>query len=54
MSSDLHISYCPLPDATPESELEALAAVYSFLIQSHANREAAATDGGNDQEQGGE
>ena len=54
MSNNLRISYRPLPDATPQSELEALAAVYSFLIQSHENRKAAATGGGNDQEKGGE
>jgi hypothetical protein len=54
MSNDLRISYLPLPDATPESELEALAAVYSFLIQSHVNREAATTGGGNDHKKGGE
>jgi len=54
MSNDLHISYRPLPTATPESELEALAAVYSFLIRSHENRKAAATGGGDDQEIGGE
>ena len=50
MSSDLRINYLPHPDATPQSELEALTAVYSFLIQSHENRKAAATGGGNDEE----
>jgi hypothetical protein len=54
MSNDLGISYCPLPNAIPESELETLAAIYSFLIQSHANREAATTGGGNDHKKGGE
>jgi hypothetical protein len=53
MSNDLRISYCPLPDATPESELEALAAVYSFLIQSHENRKAANLSG-DDQEKVGD
>jgi hypothetical protein len=41
MSSDLRISYRPHLDATPEAELEVLAAVYSFLIQRHENRKAA-------------
>ena len=45
MSSDLRISYHPRLDATPEAELEVLAAVYSFLIQRHVNRKAAASDG---------
>ena len=45
MSIDLHISYRPLPDATPEAELEALAAVYSFLVERHANRTAAESGG---------
>jgi hypothetical protein len=45
MSSDLHISYRPHLDATPEAELEVLAVVYSFLIQSHVNRTAAASGG---------
>jgi hypothetical protein len=44
MSSDLRISYRPL-DATPEAELEVLTRVYCFLIQSHENREAAASGG---------
>jgi hypothetical protein len=44
MSSDLRISYRPL-DATPEAELEVLTRVYRFLIQSHENREAAASGG---------
>jgi hypothetical protein len=45
MSSDLRISYRPRLDATPEAELEVLAAVYSFLIQRHINRRAAASGG---------
>ncbi len=45
MSSDLRISYRPHLDATPEGELEVLAAVYSFLIQRHVNRRAAASGG---------
>jgi len=52
MSSDLRIDYRPLPDATPESGLEALAAVYLFLIQRNATK--AANLGGNDLQKGGE
>jgi hypothetical protein len=39
--SDPAIRFDPLPDATPEAELEVLAAVYSFLIQSLENRNTA-------------
>ena len=35
--------YTPRPDATPESELSALAAVYKFLLDRHTGRDA--TDG---------
>ena len=35
------IRYRPRLDATPESELEVLAAVYSFVLQRHENRKAA-------------
>ncbi len=45
MSSDLRISYRPHLDATPEAELEVLAAVYSFVTQRHVNRNAAASGG---------
>jgi hypothetical protein len=41
MSSDLHIRYRPRLDATPEAELEVLARIYRFLIQSHENQKAA-------------
>jgi hypothetical protein len=46
MSSDSRISYRPRLDAaTPEAELEVLAAVYSYLIERHVNRKAAASGG---------
>ena len=32
------IAYTPLPDATPESELDALAAVYAFILECHERR----------------
>jgi hypothetical protein len=40
-----HINYTPLPDATPESELDALVAVYAFAIEAHAKKKAAAPSG---------
>ena len=39
------IRYRPRLDATPEAELEVLAAVYSFVIQRHENHKAAFRDG---------
>ena len=42
------INYTPLPDATPESELDALAAVYSFVLESHETKKAAAPSGQED------
>ena len=47
------IRYRPRLDATPEAELEVLAAVYSFLIQGHENRKAAIS-GDCAEKQGGE
>ena len=52
MSSDVRIRYSPLPDATPESELEALVACYSFLIERSENHKAADHAGG--KERGGD
>jgi len=40
-----NIRYTPLPDATPESELDALAAVYSLVLEAHAKKKAAAPSG---------
>ena len=39
------INYIPLPDATPESELDALVAVYEFILQCHESRKVAASSG---------
>jgi hypothetical protein len=39
------LNYTPLPDATLESELEALAAVYAFVLECHERRMAADTTG---------
>ena len=46
------ISYRQRLDATPEAELEVLARVYSFLIQSHENRNAASSGGCTDNKGG--
>lgn len=39
------IDYTPLPGATPESELDAIAAVYAFVLEAHARKEAATPSG---------
>jgi len=36
-----HIAYAPRPDATPEAEIATLAAVYRFVLDSRAKKEAA-------------
>ena len=41
MSSALRIIYTPRPDASPESEAAALAAVYKFAIEAASKREKA-------------
>ncbi len=41
MSSAARISYAPRPDATPKGELNALAAVYRFILDCHAKKETA-------------
>ena len=35
------ITYVPRSDATPESELDALVAVYAFILQCHESRKVA-------------
>jgi hypothetical protein len=35
------INYTPLSDATSESELDALVAVYKFILQCHESRKVA-------------
>lgn len=37
------VAYTTLPDATPESELDALAAVYGFILDCHERKVADAT-----------
>jgi len=46
------ISYRPRLEATPDAELEVLAAVYSFVIQRHENRKATFSGGCTDYEGG--
>jgi len=40
--SDPHVTYTPRPDATPEAEVDALAAVYRYLLfETDASKRAA-------------
>lgn len=39
--SSPRISYSPRPDATPEDEINALAACYRIILDSHAKKNAA-------------
>jgi hypothetical protein len=41
-SAKPYVTYAPCPDATPEGELAALAAVYAFVIRAHEQKKAAA------------
>jgi hypothetical protein len=49
-----NITYAPRPTASPEAELSALASVYRFIIDSHANTNAAgvSSTNGDDAERG--
>ena len=40
-ASNSHIIYIPRPDATQEAELNALASVYRFILDSRAKKNAA-------------
>ena len=40
------ISYTSLPDATPERELDALVAVYAYVLERHASKKKAAEPNG--------
>jgi hypothetical protein len=46
--SEHRLTYIPRPDATPESELDALATVYSFVLKAHAKKKAATPSGQED------
>ena len=45
-SREQRVTYVPLPDATPERELNALAAVYRFILNRHVEKKAAGEVGG--------
>jgi hypothetical protein len=40
-TSEPRIEYRPHPDATPEAEVQALAAVYAFILKCHEQKKAA-------------
>ena len=42
------LTYTPRPDTTPEAELNALAAVYRFILDCHAKKKVAEPDSRND------
>ena len=42
------VTYSPRPDTTPEGELDALAAVYWFILDCHAKKMAVEPDSCND------
>jgi hypothetical protein len=42
------INYTPLSDATPESELDALVAIYAFALEAYAKKKAAVPSGPED------
>jgi hypothetical protein len=44
--SDPAITYAPRPDATPEAEISALAAIYKLCISSHAKKRGHLLDKG--------
>jgi hypothetical protein len=45
---EYRLTYIPLPDATPEDELDALVAVYKFILD-HESRKVAASSGDRDE-----
>jgi hypothetical protein len=49
-----HIVYVPHPDATPESEAEALAQAYRYILRCHEEKKAAEAGGGKDAAEGGD
>jgi hypothetical protein len=52
VSNASRITYTPRPDATPESELSALATVYKFILNRYAQKKAADPSGGDDYRKG--
>jgi hypothetical protein len=49
-ASEPRIEYHPHPDATPETEARALAAVYAVILGCHEHKEVAITDAGDDED----
>lgn len=45
MSGTVRITYTPRPDATPEGERAALAAVYKLILDCHQTKKNAAEQG---------
>ena len=45
MKSARVVTYAPCPNATPEGELNALAAVYCLVLNRHVSKEAARPGG---------
>ena len=41
MMTSSRLTYTPLPNATPHSELDALVAAYKFILECHESRKAA-------------
>jgi hypothetical protein len=48
--SNPRIVYTPHPNATPETELSALAAAYRFILDCHAKKKATSPGGPDDAE----
>jgi hypothetical protein len=48
-ASETRIEYCPRPDATPEGELAALAAVYSYLLDLYEEKAGEEVAGGEEE-----
>lgn len=46
------VLYSPRTDATPESELNALAVIYRFILDCHAKKEGRPTTSGPDDAEG--
>ncbi len=46
----VHVTYRPLPTATPGQERAALASIFKLVLDTHAKKKAAAGSGGKDGE----
>jgi hypothetical protein len=54
MSSPSRVIYTPRSDTSPELEAAALAAAYRYILDCHAKKKTAETDGGEDDVEGGD